>query len=53
MLAFAEGKRMGAIAADLNLSVKTVSTYKRRLLDKLELHTTADLVRYVLDRRLA
>jgi two-component system, NarL family, invasion response regulator UvrY len=52
MLAFAEGKRMGAIAADLNLSVKTVSTYKRRLLDKLELHTTAELVRYVLDRRL-
>jgi DNA-binding NarL/FixJ family response regulator len=52
MLAFAEGKRMGAIASDLNLSVKTVSTYKRRLLDKLELDTTAELVRYVLDRRL-
>ena len=53
MLAFAAGRRVNEIAADLNLSVKTVSTYKRRLLDKLELHSTADLVRYVIDNQLS
>jgi len=53
MLAFAEGKRASEIASELNLSAKTVSTYKRRLLNKLELHSTADLVRYVIDQRLS
>ena len=53
MLAFAAGERASEIAGELNLSVKTISTYKRRLLDKLELHSTADLVRYVIDNRLS
>lgn len=53
MLAFAAGKRPGEIAADLNLSAKTISTYKRRVLDKLELHSTAELVRYVIDHGLS
>jgi len=53
MLALAAGKRIAEIAAELNLSVKTVSTYKRRLLNKLELHSTADLVRYVIGQRLS
>lgn len=53
MLAFAAGKRATEIAADLHLSVKTVSTYKRRVLDKLKLGSTADLVRYVIDQRLS
>jgi DNA-binding NarL/FixJ family response regulator len=53
MLAFAAGKRTGEIAAELNLSAKTVSTYKRRLLDKLGLRSTADLVRYAIDQRLS
>jgi len=52
LLAFAAGKRTGEIAAELSLSVKTVSTYKRRILDKLHLRSTADLVRYVIDHRL-
>jgi DNA-binding NarL/FixJ family response regulator len=37
----------------LKLSPKTVSTYKRRLLDKLALQSTADLVRYVIDHKLS
>ena len=41
----AAGMHEGEIAAELNLSAKTVSTYKRRLLDKLGLRSTADLVR--------
>lgn len=53
MLTLASGKRVGEIAAKLNLSVKTISTYKRRVLDKLGLHSTADLVRYVVDQQLS
>lgn len=34
------------IAESLNVSPKTVSTYKTRLLQKLELHTLVDLVEY-------
>jgi two-component system invasion response regulator UvrY len=47
----AAGKRPKEIAAELKISVKTVNTYKRRVLDKLQLQSTADLVRYV-DHRL-
>jgi DNA-binding NarL/FixJ family response regulator len=53
MLAFAAGKRIAEIAAELNLSAKTVSTYKRRILNKTGLHSTADLVRYVMDQHLS
>jgi DNA-binding NarL/FixJ family response regulator len=53
MLALAAGKSPGEIAAELNLSVKTISTYKCRILDKLALHSTAGLVRYVIDHRLS
>ena len=49
----ARGKRMTDIADQLALSVKTVSTYRSRILDKLRLKTTADLIRYALDNNLA
>ncbi|MBZ5586329.1 MAG: response regulator transcription factor [Acidobacteriia bacterium] len=52
LLALAAGRRTGEIAAELTLSAKTVSTYKRRALDKLGLKSTADLVRYVIDHKL-
>ena len=52
MLAFVAGKRPSEIAAELNLSVKTISSFKRRLLDKLGLGSIADLVRYAIDHRL-
>jgi DNA-binding NarL/FixJ family response regulator len=53
LLALAAGKRSGEIAAELNLSIKTVSTFKRRILDKLHLKSTADLVRYVIENQLS
>jgi two-component system invasion response regulator UvrY len=53
LLAVAAGGRTGAIAAELNLSAKTVSTYKRRVLNKLGLASTSDLVRYVITHKLA
>lgn len=42
------GKTVSEIAAELGLSVKTVSSYRARLLGKLGLTTTAQLVAYAL-----
>ena len=53
LLALAAGRRTGEIAAELNLSGKTISTYKGRVLNKLGLQSTADLVRYVIDHKLS
>lgn len=49
LLALANGRRANDIALDLNLSAKTISTFKHRILEKLNLKSMADLVRYVLD----
>ena len=40
------------IGERLHLSVKTVSTHKTRILEKLKLGSTAELVRYALDNKL-
>jgi two-component system, NarL family, invasion response regulator UvrY len=48
----AQGRSVRHIAQSLAISIKTVSTYRSRLLDKLELTTTAELIRYGLDHRL-
>lgn len=44
----AEGKASREIAEELHLSVKTIETYRARLSTKLELKTTAELVRFAL-----
>jgi len=48
----AAGDAVGEIAHRLNLSVKTVSTYKTRLLQKMQMSSVADLVRYGLEHNL-
>jgi len=48
----AAGRAPGEIASRLHLSVKTVSTHKARVLHKLGLGSTAELVRYALEHRL-
>lgn len=48
----AEGKTIKNIADDLSLSVKTVSTYRARILEKTGLKTTAELIRYALQAQL-
>ena len=53
MLAIAAGKRTSEIAAEFGVSDKTISTYKRRTLNKLGLKTTSDLVRYVIENNLS
>ncbi len=47
------GKSVKEIAADLSISVKTVSTHHMRILHKMDLHNDAELVRYALEHRLA
>jgi DNA-binding NarL/FixJ family response regulator len=42
----ASGKTLTQIAEALNLSVKTVSVYRTRLLEKMNLHTSAELTHY-------
>ena len=42
------GKTVGEIAAGLSLSVKTVSTYRARLLEKMGMKTNAELTHYAL-----
>lgn len=48
MLLMAEGLRGQDIAERLTLSVKTVSTYRARLLRKMNMTTNAELIRYSL-----
>jgi two-component system, NarL family, invasion response regulator UvrY len=47
-----EGLGPTEIGEKLHLSVKTVSTHKTRILDKLGVGSTAELVRYALDNKL-
>ena len=47
-----KGQRMKEIAANLGLSPRTVETHKYEMMEILGLHSTAELVRYALDRRL-
>lgn len=46
------GAAVSKIADELSLSVKTVSTYKTRILDKMGLQTQADVVRYAYEHEL-
>ena len=43
---------MKEIAANLGLSVRTVEVHKYEMMKNLDLHSTAELVRYALDHRL-
>lgn len=43
-----DGRSVSAIAHELSLSIKTVSTHRTRLLGKLGLASTADLVHYAI-----
>ena len=48
----ASGRTVGGIADDLALSVKTVSTYRARLLEKMGMSNNAELTRYALENDL-
>jgi DNA-binding NarL/FixJ family response regulator len=46
------GKTVNQIADALALSVKTVSTYRARILEKMKMKTTAELIRYAIQHHL-
>lgn len=46
------GRSIHEIAVELSLSPKTVSTYRSRLMEKLNLKSEADIIRYVIENRL-
>ena len=47
-LRLAKGETIGNMAESMFLSVKTVSTYRTRVLEKLHLHSNSDLTYYAL-----
>jgi DNA-binding NarL/FixJ family response regulator len=47
-----EGKRLNEIADALNISAKTVTGYRRRLLDKMGADSNAQITRYALEHSL-
>jgi len=53
LLYIGEGKSISEIANQLSLSVKTISTYRTRILEKMNLENNSDLVKYILLHELA
>ena len=52
MCMMASGKAAKQIAEELSLSVKSISTYRTRILEKLELTTNAEIIHYAIDNKL-
>ncbi len=53
LLRIGAGRTVGEVARELHLSVKTISTHKTHLMQKMAIARDADLVRYALDHGLA
>jgi len=52
MCILASGKTVSAAARELSLSVKTISTYRARILEKLKMQNNAELMRYAIKNQL-
>ncbi len=52
MCMLASGKRQTEIADELSLSIKTVNTYRARLLKKMNMTKNAEITRYAIDNKL-
>lgn len=52
MRQLADGKSVSEIAHDLNLSPKTVSTYRARVLEKMKLKNNVEMARYAAEFKL-
>lgn len=48
----ASGQTVSQIAEELHLSVATISTYRARILDKMKMSTTSEIMRYAFQNRL-
>jgi two-component system, NarL family, invasion response regulator UvrY len=52
MLLIASGKTVTQIAEELCLSVKTISTYRRHILEKMQFSTNAEITMYAIQNKL-
>jgi len=48
----ATGKKLKEIAAELCLSINTISTYRSRILQKMDLKSNADVIHYAINNKL-
>jgi len=48
----ASGKIVSEIARELSLSVKTISTYRTRILEKMGMKNNAELMHYAMQHQL-
>jgi len=48
----ASGKTTTQIAGELHLNKKTISTYRRRIMDKMGMETNVELIRYAIENKL-
>jgi DNA-binding NarL/FixJ family response regulator len=53
MCLIASGKTVKDIAGELSLSVKTISTYRARILAKMRMNSNAELIRYAVQHELS
>ncbi|MFO8234222.1 MAG: response regulator transcription factor [Bacteroidales bacterium] len=52
LLKIAEGKSLTGIAQTLSLSVKTISTYRSRILKKMNMKSNSELIKYAMEHHL-
>ncbi len=52
LLRLSKGMSLTKIGEELHLSVKTISTYRTRILEKMDMQSNAEIARYVLQRKL-
>ncbi|WP_067705443.1 MULTISPECIES: response regulator transcription factor [unclassified Erwinia] len=52
LMLLAHGETINAIAQTLSISNKTVSTYKSRMMDKMQFSSNADIVKYAISHHL-
>ena len=52
MCMIASGKPVGEIAEELSLSVKTISTYRSRILEKMQMKNNAEITHYAMQQKL-
>jgi two-component system invasion response regulator UvrY len=53
MKLLAAGKTVSEIASQLSLAIPTVSTYRSRVLDKMNMSNNSELIRYILNTRIS
>jgi two-component system invasion response regulator UvrY len=52
MIRIGQGKSLKFIAEELFISLKTVSTYRTRIMEKMKMTTNAEIIRYCIEHKL-